>query len=769
MTDKYLLNLTKLASSTENTPELEAYWEKRYNEFLDRGLFTISSKTVDILATQGPLDKPATPFGDLILLKHLDRNQGIDEIALQTSIETAVRLLDAILDKANFTTESEYIVNQYRKIGIGLADFKEYLEARKATSELDEIDYIGNLVSSSTYRASESLAEEKGVCSNWDKIKKHLRPKSFEYWYDTESGEIKSGLEMIDQFDQSTVEKSNFEIVPRRNSNILLFSPDLEWQIWSDRDSSSPKTEIDYLPIQNSEEIVKTPLETLLEKESLPEKITEPAPEIIETQKEEMAEPLLTGNDTVDKDKELLLTEFQVEQAEEIIPETETVEPENTFEQIAEPNLEATEELPVLGIEPLYQIGELVQVNSEQKDDHLKVYQVIDVEELENGEFNYSLTGGADSLETEKWLEIELEPVELTTILDKINLPVEITEPIIKIKENIRNQVHAVLITNNQVLLERTELGLELPGGLLIKNRTPEQTLVEVLFEKYGLESQVTYEIGASITPSNDENPSILHLGFTVNSEVPAGTDLVWLDMAKTSETVEYTQEIIAKLQSQQQYFQKTIAPQETLQNQISKTKSQESNIINNFSNNFKILPQNNKNMSKYALKLEQLVKTNAFGDVIVTLQYDGKGPKLVSASSDSLDPELKHLLDTVLGLVNFTLSKNIAPSELASQLEAELKGAMHLPINGLLKVIAASLKEAPASVDQINPNNLLEVLPEMVKQFTENAGMVMPQESAEMDDEMQEEESSTTEDNTKPADSETPQQNKGFFGNFGS
>jgi len=135
--------------------------------------------------------------------------------------------------------------------------------------------------------------------------------------------------------------------------------------------------------------------------------------------------------------------------------------------------------------------------------------------------------------------------------------------------------------------------------------------------------------------------------------------------------------------------------------------------------------------MSKYALKLEQLVQTDHYGDILVTIQYDGTGPKLVTANGEGIDADLKHALDTFLGFVNFTLSKGIPVNEIAVHLETEPQDGIHLPLNDLLMVIAASLKELPEAVNEIDASDLMEVLPEMVKEFTENAtGSVSPMPS---------------------------------------
>ena len=195
------LNLIKQASQTENTPELQAFWVKKYQNLLDGGYFLLNSKTLELLA-ESETTRPATPFGDLILGNHLE-DQEINETLLQENIEIAVRFLDALLEVIPFNKNSRQIVNQYRKIGLGIAGFTNYYNnLDREKSETEEIDYVGNLVSNNVYRSSESLSEEKGLCENWDNIKKILRDKPFEYWYETESGDIKSSTEMCQNFDQ---------------------------------------------------------------------------------------------------------------------------------------------------------------------------------------------------------------------------------------------------------------------------------------------------------------------------------------------------------------------------------------------------------------------------------------------------------------------------------------------------------------------------------------------------------------------------------------
>jgi hypothetical protein len=129
--------------------------------------------------------------------------------------------------------------------------------------------------------------------------------------------------------------------------------------------------------------------------------------------------------------------------------------------------------------------------------------------------------------------------------------------------------------------------------------------------------------------------------------------------------------------------------------------------------------------MSKYALKLEQLVQTDKYGDLLVTIQYDAQGPKLVTVNGDKLQAEVKHMLDTVLGLINFNLTKGIKPAELAEQLEIQPEDGIRTPLNDLLLVVGSSLKEAPEGVNQIGGEKLMDIAPAMVAEFTRSAGNV--------------------------------------------
>jgi hypothetical protein len=727
-----LAQIITLAASTENTPELQIYWEKRYQDLLDRELFKISSKTLTLLSESEQVSKPATPFGDIVLVNHLDKNKSLDELTLQTTLESAVRFLDSLVDKIDFTSEAKSIVNQYRKIGLGLYDFKDYVSAKKSMSDLDEIDYIGSLVSSGSYRASESLAEEKGVCLNWNKIKRHLRPKSFEYWYEINTGEVKSGLEISEDFDQESIKTSNFEIIPRRNSNILLFPADLEWQIWSDRDTTAPKTEITHTENSISPkqtEVVKTP-EVLMAQEPVEQKPL--MPETIEIPTyinakgavtDQFSDQVETGHEIIPEFTETELIPFEESNetdffadlinAEPVEPEQIATEKPLEIEPVEEnPLIKETEPVDPVDEEPQFQVGELVIIKNGLKPQYDgKVYQVIEIIQPNtpgHDHIHYKLTGDSIDLDDLVWEEFELVPVELTDILGKINTQttVEPKQEIVQIKESIIQNVHALILKDEKVLLETISNNLEFPGGLLPKNTTPENAIEEILFEKYGITGKTVYEVGSSVTNSNDDLPSVLHLGYIVNVEEVNNADLKWYEKKELAKSSKYVLALLAKLETQKKYFQENhqqvevVTPIEDkkiptplaiqVKNNITKTKL---NI-----------------MSKYILKLEQLLQTESFGKVTVSLEYDSKGARLVAVNADNVSPELEILLDTVLNLVNFSLGRNTTPIELANLLEkqSQAKG----PLGSLLNLVSGVLRSAPGSILEISPDMIVDSLP---------------------------------------------------------
>jgi hypothetical protein len=760
MTNEKLAQIIKLSASSENTAELKLYWEKRYEEMFSRSLFNLSSKTIEMVLQQDVLSKPTTPFGDIILLSHLDNNKMLEETTLQSTVETAVRFLDGLLDGIKFTPDAKNTINQYRKIGIGIVDFKQYLESRGSVSDLDEIDYIGNLISSNAYRASESLAEEKGVCQGWDEIKVHVRPKSFEYWYDRDTGEIKNGLEINEIYTQESIKNTKYQIIPRRNSNILLLPPDLEWQIWADRDVSAPMTP--------NTEPVKTP-----NPEDNKENITNT----------ELEMPNISNSFNSNQIPEAVSEiPFHQDNLDQMIPHLgDNSNPQEFYEESGD-----SEELPDFTVNneegydhddkqnptfppsnPEFQVGELVQILSNEVGENSKIYQVIDAFEDEHGSFQYKLTGGHSDLESKIWSENELSQVQLSDILDKINSPVVQNQN--TIEEKTQYFVSAVITDGDKILVQKQKDTYVLPTGVCSDISNPEQSMQDVLSSEFGIMGNIVYEIGA--TTDGYDNSS-LHFGFIVEIEKNTNSDLIWLPMVEAYSLDSVSNKLLNKLENQKNYLRKL---ESLVKDPPYNDQNNQFNIINNKSNLSTTKPQQKQSinylksnfMSQYTLKLEQFIQTNVFGNLYVVLQYDSTGSlKLLNMEGENMSPDLKHTLESVLNLVNFILINNISPIELAHQLDVEPKDGLHLPINDLLKVISTSLKEAPSHISDITPDILTDVKDSEGKIHSQTLPNNFENYSPI---EQHSNEQAVTNNNIPENDSEDHQSSRGFFGQFGN
>ncbi len=126
---------------------------------------------------------------------------------------------------------------------------------------------------------------------------------------------------------------------------------------------------------------------------------------------------------------------------------------------------------------------------------------------------------------------------------------------------------------------------------------------------------------------------------------------------------------------------------------------------------------------NKYNLRLEQIVQTVNFGNLLVSLSYDPEGPKIVSVYGGTIEPNLRQNLDTFLNLINFTLLKKIKPKEIAEQIRAKPQGYKNLPLDDLLEIVAQALQDAPESVNQINPGILQELFVETQKTIQQKFG----------------------------------------------
>lgn len=225
-------DISNYIASVENTAELSNYWAKKYSSFLDKKI-VIQAKTLQVLSLS-KVTKPFTPSIDIILLAHKQENEYLDEKDLRKSVDIAVRMADSLLEKIKFSPEIANEVLSHRKISIGIHDFDEY--TKQTNLSLNFVKYIGELLSKFVYRSSEGLAEEKGIFKKWDEYKQLINDKKFIYWRDSQNGDIKTSLEIKNNYSLEEIKNTSYEIIPRRNSFLIQPPISMDWVEFSDRD-----------------------------------------------------------------------------------------------------------------------------------------------------------------------------------------------------------------------------------------------------------------------------------------------------------------------------------------------------------------------------------------------------------------------------------------------------------------------------------------------------------------------------------------------------
>jgi ribonucleoside-diphosphate reductase alpha chain len=118
-------------------------------------------------------------LGSVNLAQHVAADGSLDESRLAQTVQTAIRMLDNVID-INFypTPEAERSNLQHRPIGLGIMGFQDLLfkmdVAFAAREALETADYVMELVSYHAIKASSQLAAERGAYpsfagSKWDR------------------------------------------------------------------------------------------------------------------------------------------------------------------------------------------------------------------------------------------------------------------------------------------------------------------------------------------------------------------------------------------------------------------------------------------------------------------------------------------------------------------------------------------------------------------------------------------------------------------------
>jgi hypothetical protein len=220
--------MTQIISRDENTPELAQFWGRKYLEILANGLFVLDSRFVDIFDSNEV--SSLVPAGHISLCSHLDKENRLDEDLLVGTVETSIRLLDAIV---NYLWKKKNVVEvgSRRTISLGLDDVDEFFERFNPTSTDDDKEYIAQLIGETAYRASEFIAEEKGPFESYGDIKYIIYDNYFDTWIDDKDN-IKSNQEI--QKLKNEVQAGQYSLLPRRNLAILNFASEKNWAKYCD-------------------------------------------------------------------------------------------------------------------------------------------------------------------------------------------------------------------------------------------------------------------------------------------------------------------------------------------------------------------------------------------------------------------------------------------------------------------------------------------------------------------------------------------------------
>lgn len=111
-------------------------------------------------------------LGSINLANHLNSKLGIDHLKLQTTIKTAVRMLDNVID-INFYPVSKALTSnvKHRPIGLGMMGFQDCLYKMNinynSKQAIEFADEITEVIAYHAYEASSDLAVERGLYSSY--------------------------------------------------------------------------------------------------------------------------------------------------------------------------------------------------------------------------------------------------------------------------------------------------------------------------------------------------------------------------------------------------------------------------------------------------------------------------------------------------------------------------------------------------------------------------------------------------------------------------
>ncbi|HJN38182.1 MAG TPA: ribonucleoside-diphosphate reductase subunit alpha [Gammaproteobacteria bacterium] len=130
--------------------------------------------TLNTSSNNSPDDEVAVcNLGSINLVNHMLSNGEIDKEKLQNSIQTAIEMLDTVIDVNYYSIPQAKTANQkHRPVGLGLMGFQDALYIKNIAYDSDEAvrfsDECMELISYYAIQASINLAKEKGVYASYE-------------------------------------------------------------------------------------------------------------------------------------------------------------------------------------------------------------------------------------------------------------------------------------------------------------------------------------------------------------------------------------------------------------------------------------------------------------------------------------------------------------------------------------------------------------------------------------------------------------------------
>lgn len=174
-------------------------------------------------------------LGSINVLNHLDKEGEIDFAKLKSSIHTAIRMLDNVIDINFYPTKEASNSNlKNRPIGLGVMGIHDVLHVKNINIDSDEAvkwnNYFFEFYSREAILASSNLAKERGSYENYEGSLWSQNILPIDSWNNLQSYREKSGAHTASQglgesLSSWTEARSHVKEYGMRNSNVMAIAP----------------------------------------------------------------------------------------------------------------------------------------------------------------------------------------------------------------------------------------------------------------------------------------------------------------------------------------------------------------------------------------------------------------------------------------------------------------------------------------------------------------------------------------------------------------